>query len=552
MYSIDEIAISKEINEAFLELVSIKSDTGTELEKDIEKFQINWLSNLKYFKDNPNNFGNYILEDDPLNRAVVWGLVKGTSKETIILLHHHDAVDSYDYGVLQDYAYDPKTLAEKFQDVDINKDTKKDLDSNKWIFGRGTSDMKAGAAIQMVLLKHYSQLENFSGNVLLLSVPDEESLSLGVRGGVNLLNEIKEKFDLEYRLCIDSEPHQKDSEGNGVLYEGSVGKTMVVVYARGKKTHLGDIFQGINPVAIMSEIVSNIDMNPIFSDEVEGEVSPPPSWSFCRDTKEQYDASIPESAGGYFSILTLSSTPKEILEKVYNISEQSFESVISRMNENYRIFQAKGNKQIEKLPWEPKVLLFSDAYKQAVEDSGEVFIKDYNETIIKIKNDIKEGKTNIPDSTLVLIGKTLDYIRDKSPIVVISFSPPYYPHIANRDFLKLPENIKNISKEIINYAKEELDKNYVKLNYFMGISDMSYLALNDSEEVIPFISPNMPHWEKMYSVPFENMKKLSIPIINIGPWGKDYHKFTERVSKDDLLVITPKLISFTIEYLLSI
>jgi arginine utilization protein RocB len=85
----------------------------------------------------------------------------------------------------------------------------------------------------------------------------------------------------------------------------------------------------------------------------------------------------------------------------------------------------------------------------------------------------------------------------------------------------------------------------------MGISDLSYVALNDSEAVVPYIEKNMPHWNRTYSIPFKDLEAISVPIVNIGPWGKDYHKFTERVLREDLLENTPKLTRYAIDYLLS-
>ena len=478
----------EEIKDLFYKLVEIQSDTGTKLERDAEDFIYNWLGDIPYFKENPELFGRYEMEDS-LDRAVIWGLLKGEGKETIILLHHHDVVDSFDYGIMKDSAYKPEELIKELKDADLNDDARKDLESGKWIFGRGTADMKAAAAIHMVLLKHYSENPEFKGNILLLSVPDEESLSLGARKGASLLRELKDKYDLNYKICIDGEPHERDEKGRGVFYEGSVGKTMVVVYVRGRKTHLGHIFQGINPSHILSGIVSEIDMNPIFSDVVEGEVSPPPSWSFCRDTKKQYDASIPESAGGYFSVLTLTQTPKDILDNVKKLSEKAFDKVIERVNENYSEFRKKGNMDVEKLPWKTNVLLYSEAYEMALKDSGDKFKKAFDEEIDKIKKDISEGKTNIPDSNMDLISITLDYIKDKSPKVVIAFTPPFYPHIANLDFDNIGNDVKDLNKEIVKYAKEELGEDYVRKHYFMGISDLSYVALNDSEESYTLYQP---------------------------------------------------------------
>jgi len=543
--------MERKIKELLYELVSVQSDTGTYKEREIEKFIHNYLGNIDYFRENPENFGLHPVDNDRLGRSIVWGLLKGEGSKTVILLHHHDVVDSFDYGVIKELAYNPDALAESIRNADINMDTLRDLEAGGWIFGRGTADMKAAAAIHMVLLSEYCNNKDFNGNILFLSVPDEESLSLGARESAKLLQDIRRKYSLEYLLCIDGEPYEKDEEGRSVIYEGSVGKTMVVIYVRGKKTHIGHIFQGLNPSHILSEIVAQIDMNPVYSDVVAGEVSPPPSWSFVRDTKEQYDASIPESAGGYFSVLTLSQSPRDILEKTIRMSEDAFENVIKKINQHYSNFRLMGNLPIETLPWESNVKLFSEVYNQAIEDSGEGFLAAYQDKFKQIKDDISANRTNIPNSTLDLISTTLDYLQDKSPKVVIAFSPPYYPHIANLDFKYLGPKVSKIGSELIDYAKKSIGKDYSVKNYFMGISDLSYFALNNSEAVIPYIEPNMPHWGRLYSIPFEDIKALSIPIINIGPWGKDYHKFTERVFTEDVLYNTPKLTKFAIEYLLS-
>jgi len=540
----------KRIKSTLEDLISIQSDTGTPLEKDIEKYLYGWLQELDYFQTNKNNLGSYPLKNDSLERAVVWGLLKGNGKKTVILLNHHDVVDTYDYQTLRKYAYRPEILKEMLGNVELEKDVKGDLDSGEWIFARGAADMKAGIAIQLSVIEQFSKLQNFNGNILFVSVADEESLSLGMRSSADLLKQIKNKFDLEYTILIDSEPHQKTENNEGVFYTGSVGKLMPVVYVRGKKTHIGDIFQGFNPLLLLSRIASMTELNTDFSDVVEDEVSPPPSWSFFRDGKKCYDASIPESAGGYFSVLTLKRTPKIILDQLLEISKQTFESVICQMNKNYSNYLNKKNEAQHTLPWKTNVKTFVQIYNDAIEQSGDLFLLDYRLTIDKLQADIKNNIISMPESNLALISKTLEYIKDKTPLVVIAFSPPYYPHVSINDFKELDNKVSDIGNVIVHIAREVCNETYSKKNYFMGISDMSYAALNDSENIIPHIEFNMPLWKNMYDIPFETIKQLSIPSINIGPYGKDLHKFTERVLERDVLRQTPKLISGVIEYIL--
>jgi len=542
----------KKIKDILVELISVRSDTGTSLEKDVENYIYSWLQNLDYFKKNNVNLGNYTLKNDPLGRSVVWGLIKGKGRKTVILLNHHDVVDSYDYQNLRDYAYQPDILSKMLKDVELESDVVEDLETGEWMFARGAADMKAGIAIQLSIVEQYSKKQNFNGNILFVSVADEESLSLGMRCSAELLEKIKNKFDLEYVILIDSEPHQKTENNEGIFHTGSVGKLMPVVYVRGKKTHIGNIFEGFNPILLLSQIVNATELNSNFSDIVEGEVSPPPSWSFFRDGKKCYDASTPECAGGYFNILTLSRTPKIILDQLIDISKGAFDSVIKQMNINYSNYLQKTNVTSLRLPWESNVKTFAQLYNDAIEQSGDEFIKAYRLTIDKLKIDIKNNIISMPASNLEIISKVLEYIKDKSPMVVIAFSPPYYPHVSINDFKELDKSVVNIDKVIINIANEVCKESYKKRNYFMGISDMSYAALNESENIIPHIQSNMPLWKKAYDIPFEAIKQLGIPSINIGPCGKDLHKFTERVFTLDVVRQTPKLIAGVIEHILKV
>lgn len=58
------------------------------------------------------------------------------------------------------------------------------------------------------------------GNILLISVPDEETLSRGMLSAVNLMTELKEKYALEYVITINSEPYFNQTKGKAIYYEG--------------------------------------------------------------------------------------------------------------------------------------------------------------------------------------------------------------------------------------------------------------------------------------------------------------------------------------------
>ncbi|WP_066502256.1 M20/M25/M40 family metallo-hydrolase [Abyssisolibacter fermentans] len=546
--------MKNDIYNIFKELVAIKSDTGTVLEKDVENYIYTYIHNIDYFKQNPSYCGKFKLsvDEDYFDRAVIWGLVKGDGEDTVILINHHDVVDSLDYGVLAKYAYDIEEIKEKLKDIDISREVRDDLESDDWIFGRGTCDMKAGGAIQLDLLKEYSKLKDFKGNLLYISVPDEENLSLGMREGIKLLIKLKNEFNLNYSLLINSEPHQRQKNDTGILYEGSVGKIMPQIYVRGRKTHIGDIYQGLNPSLILSEIVKKVEVNTDFSDIEGDEITPPPSWIYFRDKKERYDVSIPQTAGGYFSILTLNRTPKDILEQLEKVCEDAFEESIKHLQNSYKKYNELTNKENESLNWKINVKTFEEIYEEAKQNHREDFLSAYDEKVKKLEIKLRKNDINLPECGFVLIQKTLEYIDDLSPIVVISFAPPYYPHVDNIKLNNITDKVSDLSEVINEFAIKNWEEKYIKKNYFMGISDMSYTGLLDSSKTIPYIAPNMPLWAKFYTIPLEELKQLNIPVINIGPWGKDLHKFTERVYKKDLLERTPILIKLAVDYVLNL
>lgn len=552
MNYIDE-ELKKLIKKNLMDYVAVKTYTNTKLEKNTEDFFRKWFDSQRYFAEHPDHCGFYEIEGDYLNRCVPWGLVKGNGDDTIILIHHSDTVDTLDYGKYKDLAHDPIKITEiiKERKMQIPENVIEDVNSNKWLFGRGVADMKGGGAIQLSLIQKYSEMKNLNGNLLILALPDEENLSAGMRAAINLLKELKEKHSLNYVLMINSEPHERTDNDTGVMYDGSIGKVMPLVYVRGKLAHVGQIFNGLNPVYLLSKIVNKTELNTDFLDVIEGEASLPPTWLYFKDRKKVYDVSLPISAGGYMSVLTLKSSPKEILDLLEETCKEAFSEVILEMNNSYKEYLSMTGQQERELPWNINVKTFSQLYKEALQDSGEEFINAYKKETKILKEKIDNNQLNIPESCYILIEKTMEYVDDLSPVVVVALSPPYYPNVCNNMLKELDDKVENIVNHLIDFAEQNFEQTYEVQHYYTGISDLSYALFESNEETIDYIKNNMLLWGEIYDIPLDTIKELSIPVINIGPWGKDFHKYTERVFKEDLYYRTPKMIMETINFILN-
>ena len=544
--------IEKDIEDILFQYVAVRSDTGTILEKDVERFWLHHFDKIEYFHNNPQYVGLYKIPGDLLGRSVSYALLKGQGEDTVVLLHHNDVVDVEDFKNLQHLAYSPLELGEELKKIshELLEEAREDLLSGEYYFGRGVCDMKGGAAIQMALLERYSRIKGFKGNILLISVPDEENLSAGMRGAVDLLDQLTSKYNLNYLMTINSEPHQRMEKTKGVFSEGSVGKTMFFFYVRGSLAHAGKIFEGVNALNILSEIVRRTELNLNFSDFIDGEASPPPTWLYMKDRKAHYDVSMPLGAGGYLSVLSLSSEPEEIMKHLIEVSQEAFSSVIDNMNQKYHLFRKATSKPISDLPWETKVVSYKELYDEAYNSYGEDFLEAYEKKYEEIYEGLVSEQIDMLESNLQLTEFIFQYIDNLSPRVVIGIAPPYYPCVTNSKIKGTNPKVEGLIDNLKAYGKLELAEDYETEKYFTGISDLSYTSIENSRRTGAVIKDNMPHFGRLYDIPFEKIENISMPGVNIGPWGKDFHKISERVLIKDLCYNTPRLLHKAITMLL--
>ncbi len=533
------------------DMVAIDSLTATEKECKVVGYLNDYLKGIDYFVDNPDLFGIFDIKDDYLNRQISYGLVRGKSNKTIVLMGHYDVVGIDDYGNLKEFAFDIDRLPEKLKKININIDAEKDLLSGEWIFGRGAADMKGGLAIHLAILEEYSKKEDKDGSILFIAVPDEESYSAGMRGAAKLLTQLKEKHDLDYALLIDSEPNTRKDDQH-IVSIGTAGKCMPVVLVQGEKAHISKCFDGLNPLGILSNIFLDTELSLEFSDEFDGEVTVPPTWNYFKDMKEEYDVSIPIRASGYFSVISFHSTPEEIINKLKNIAKDSFEKYVNKMKMIYSEYRKKYKySSAKEITYEPMVMTFEELCKYAIEkdrDGFNTFIRNLYE---EISERIKKNEINYPKATIYMMNKVLDFTGINHPIVVIGFAPPYYPAVASNN-IKGWENVTTEYFNVIkNYAEDTFQYKLTYENYTVGLSDCSYCAIDRPFDFETF-SLNTPLWGKLYSIDFEAIEKLNIPFLIFGPWSKDYHQFTERVNKENLTKIIPESIKEVINYIFNI
>lgn len=530
----------EKLREILFELVACPSFSGSEKELDMAKKVYSIVSEIPYFRDNPGYLKLNEIENDKFNRCFVTALLKGKGDKTVVLLHHHDVVDVDDYGALKNDAFDPEKITKMLREADMPEEARKDMETGEWLFGRGVMDMKAGAALQIALLHDFSEIKDFEGNILLLSVPGEESNSEGMLAAVPFLNKLKDRYGLDYVAVVNSEP-----SGNRVV-TGSIGKLLPVFYCFGKETHASRPFEGLSSSMLFSQVTALMDDNVELCDQAEGETSSPSTNLKVKDLKLRYNVTTPQVTAGYFNVFSMQRPADEILDILKKIACRAFENTLKIKRENARKFAELSGGEPPQVPWKPNVYSYEQLYDVCRKTRGKAFeehIKSYIERLTEEEKDEREF-------TIKLIDEVHSFCPDREPKIVIAFAPPYYPHIINKGITEKERYMLEVVDRLIEYGKKEFNVEMGVIKIYPGITDLSYCGLQDADNVVKHLKPNMPAIGHIYSLPVEEMGKLDLAVINVGPAGRDAHKFTERLHMPYFEKTAPFLLKFAVEELL--
>lgn len=522
----------EQLEDLICELVSWHSRTGTEGEKEFPHKVKDKLLQLDYFKANESHIA---LHDAGKGRNALTALYKheNTSK-TVVLISHFDTVHTEEFGSLGDLAFQPRELTEEMKKIidKLPENAQKDLQSGEYLFGRGTMDMKMGLALHLHLLEKAS-LENWPINLLLLTVPDEEVNSAGMRAGVRGLVAIREKFDLEYILFLNSEPSfsQKPLDENYYIYSGTIGKIMPAALFYGRETHAGEPLSGITGHYLESYVTKAMEFNDAFAEEVYGEKTPLPLCLKKYDLKEDYSTQTSHHTAALYNVFMMNKNAEETMEIFKNIVEDA----MKQFQDDYEAICKREN--IEPIG-KVKVLEYSELVAYAEEKLG-------NEKVEQIIATVKENNSlDEREMSIKICDELMLSCQELAPATVIFYAPPYYPAINSSEDPLVKELI-----ELTKTTLKDFDVEAKQIHYFNGISDLSYVNYDQHDSGWKSYVKNTPVWGDVYDIPFEEMQQLQAPVLNIGPFGKDAHKLTERLHKKSAFVYTPTVLEKVIERL---
>ncbi|MGV3553001.1 M20/M25/M40 family metallo-hydrolase [Rhizobium sp.] len=571
-------------------LVSWPSESGTPGEAEFADRLVALLREIPYFRDHPDDIAVLDSHGDPMAKNVV-AVVRGAGRRTLALGGHFDTVETSNYLELQHLACQPDALiAALVADLEsrplsvAEQRALDDFRSGDYVPGRGMLDMKSGVAAGIAVLERFSEMPDRQGNLVLFATPDEERNSRGMRALRDDLPDLMRRWDLDLfgGINLDATSDLGDGSEGRAIYYGTIGKLLPFAFVIGQPSHASYPFEGVSAHRIAAEIMQAMEANTDLCDTGQGEISPPPICLEAKDLRGGYEVTTPDRVWLAFNWLFHSRSAADLQSDFNAIVAGAMQRALgdfSAKAEAYRrltapaaidadssgrqsqhLFdiaeryaalakQAKDTDDPLEIMRRLTQILAAEAMDQALAAAGIdrrddrpsapsgklISFADLRDTAFR-SQDVAERyaalekelsrNDNPLDVTRRLVSMLVAEARVTGPAVVTGFSSLHYPHSHVDDAKPLDRALSGA----IDRARQTIEARHAtrfkRREYFTGISDMSFFGTAGRGSNNTVIADNTPANLWVDNPPAD---ALEYPVVNIGPWGREFHQRLERL-----------------------
>jgi arginine utilization protein RocB len=358
-------------------------------------------------------------------------------------------------------------------------------------------------------------------------------------------------YGLEYVGCIntDSTVSRFPGDPRRYAYTGSIGKLLPSFLVVGKESHVGDPFDGLDANLLAAELICDLSMNPELCDSVRGQVTAPPVTLKATDLKTGYDVQLPFAAYFYLNVLTFTTGPDTLLVRLRDRAEAALVRTLRRLDRAERDWLLTRGDVARADRLQPRagtVLTYAELRDLAVHS----LVEERVAAALDAEWDRWPADLDKRERSLRLVHRLWTLSGLRGPAVVLYYSPPYYPRVQATP-CALHDAVRAVAD-----AHPELHLTLEE--FFPFLSDMSYLRLDPGADgALAALTANMPVWRDAgapprpgsYSVPFDAIAALDLPVVDLGPFGAGAHQPGERALVSYSFGILPQLVYETIQRL---
>lgn len=378
---------------------------------------------------------------------------------------------------------------------------------------------------------------------------DEEKESAGILHATHLLSRLRHHYHLDYLGAINTDytAARYPGDTHRYIYAGTIGKLLPSFLVIGREAHVGAPFDGIDANVVAAELIRTLSLNDKLCDVAGSHRLPPPVTLHASDLKTRYDVQLPYMASFYLNVLTCSSEPGQILTHLQRLAGEAMEAVLQRIDAAERQWRQASAHPVQTEVMRPRsgiVLTYAELCARLAQQFGQEHLDAERE----------QAWGNCPpqldarERTLHLVRRLWQGSGLSGPAVVLYYSPPYYPHV-------LPTSCALLDA-VKATAQVHPELHLMVEDYYPYIADISYLGL-DPERDLTALTANLPIWQTpnkparsgAYTLPLAAMQDVSMPVINLGPYGRGVHQPGEAVLMSYSFGIVPQLIWEVIERL---
>jgi arginine utilization protein RocB len=264
-----------------------------------------------------------------------------------------------------------------------------------------------------------------------------------------------------------------------------------------------------------------------------GQISPPPICLEAKDLRGGYEVTTPERVWIAFNWLSHSWTAPDLLKLFEQAVRTAASSAIDLFNQRAGAYAAMLGKT-QGAPVAAALLISIEELRQKIEEIGGAAA---TARVSAVERAV-QGSDDPLAQTRLIVSAMIAEAGVVGPTIVYGFSSLVYPstHVARTD------NDHNFvaALESARMAHEASGGGSISYReYFTGISDMSFFGHRPSAADAAYIAANTPSGDL---VDLPRPDALTFPVVNIGPWGREFHQKLERVQAPYAFVELPMFI----------